>query len=102
MKKDFPGLTFEGRYDMASHMKTTVHIPDSLLNEARKVARRERTTLKALIEEGLRKAVAERRGRKPEGFKLRPASFKGRGLQPHLSGAAWDQVLGISYEERGG
>lgn len=87
---------------MVSHMKTTIHIPDSLFNEARKVARQEKTTLKALVEEGLRKVVAERSGRKPGGFKLRKASFKGRGLQPHLAGVAWDRILDISYEGRGG
>jgi Arc/MetJ family transcription regulator len=87
---------------MVSHMKTTIHIPDSLFNEARKVARREKTTLKALVEEGLRKVVAERSGRKPGSFKLRKASFKGRGLQPHLAGVTWDQILDISYEGRGG
>ena len=63
---------------MVSHMKTTIHIPDSLFNEARKVANQEKTTLKALVEEGLRKVVAEHRDRRSEGFKLRQAAFKGR------------------------
>ena len=44
---------------MVSHMKTTVQIPDSLFEEARKLANRERTTLKALIEEGLRRIVSQ-------------------------------------------
>ena len=87
---------------MVSHMKTTVHIPDSLFNEARKVAREEKMTLKALVEEGLRKVVSERRGAKPEGFKLRKATFKGQGLQPHLAGVTWDQILDLGYEGRGG
>jgi hypothetical protein len=87
---------------MVSHMKTTIHIPDSLFDEARKVARQEKTTLKALVEEGLRKAIAERRGQRQAGFKLRKAAFRGQGLQPHLAGVAWDQILDISYEGRGG
>lgn len=87
---------------MVSHMKTTIHIPDSLFNEAKKVAQQERTTLKALVEEGLRKTLEERRGRGQILFKLRKASFKGQGLQPHLAGATWDQVLDIGYEGRGG
>lgn len=86
---------------MASHMKTTVHIPDSLFHEARSIARREKGTLKSLIEEGLRKVVAERKTRRRDGFKIRKATFKGRGLQPRLAGVTWDQILGISYEERG-
>ena len=87
---------------MVRHMKTTIHIPDSLFNEARKVANQEKTTLKALVEEGLRKVVAEHRDRKPEGFKLRQAAFKGQGLQPHLAGVTWDEILDLGYEGRGG
>jgi hypothetical protein len=85
---------------MVSHMKTTVQIPDSLLKEARKVAREEHTTMKALIETGLRRIISEHRLR--ERFKLRKATFKGKGLQAHLAGASWDQLRDISYEGRGG
>ncbi len=85
---------------MVSHMKTTIHIPDGLFDEAKKVARQEKTTLKALVEEGLRKVVTERRESGLGEFKLRPASFKGQGLNPGLEGAAWDRVLDISYEGR--
>lgn len=87
---------------MASHMKTTIHIPDSLFDEAKRIAGAEKTTLKALVEEGLRKVVAERHGRARGEFKLRTASFKGHGLQPHLAGVTWDRILDLSYEGRGG
>ena len=87
---------------MVSHMKTTIHIPDNLFLEARKLARRENTTLKALVEEGLRMVVAERRKDRCSKFKLRKASFMGQGLQSHLSGTAWDRILDISYEGHGG
>jgi len=83
-------------------MKTTIHIADSLFEEARKIARQEKTTLKSLVDEGLRKVLAERRGRSSGGFKLRQAAFKGQGLQPHLAGATWDRILDIGYEGRGG
>jgi len=86
---------------MANHMKTTIHIPDGLFIEARKVARQENTTLKALVEEGLRKVMSERGGRKSGTFKLRQASFKGKGLQPHIAGVTWDQILDLSYERQG-
>jgi hypothetical protein len=85
---------------MASHMKTTIQIPDSLLEDARKVAAKERTTLKALVEEGLRLIVAKRK--RSSVYRLRKASFKGTGLQPHLSGASWDQIREKVYEGRGG
>jgi mRNA-degrading endonuclease RelE of RelBE toxin-antitoxin system len=83
-------------------MKTTIQISDSLFKEARKVAHQERTTLKALVEEGLHKVISERHRRKGKAFRLRKATFKGKGLQPHLAGATWDQILDISYEGRGG
>lgn len=85
---------------MVSRMKTTIQIPDGLFKEARRLAQQEHTTLKALVEEGLRKVISERRRR--SGFRLRKATFKGKGLQPHLAGATWDQILDISYEGRGG
>ena len=87
---------------MVSHMKTTIQIADSLFREARRVARQERTTLRALVEEGLRRVISDRRRRSSRGFRLRKASFKGRGLQPHLAGATWDQILDLGYEGRGG
>jgi hypothetical protein len=79
-------------------MKTTVEIPDSLLDEARKLAAREKTTVRALIEEGLRRILEERK-RGP--FHLRRASFKGCGLQPELTGAGWERIRDLSYESRG-
>jgi len=85
---------------MVSHMKTTIQIPDALFAEARQVAQRERTTLRALVEQGLRRVIAERKRR--GGFRLRKATFKGRGVQPHLAGASWDQIRELSYEGRGG
>lgn len=87
---------------MVSHMKTTIHIADSIFREARQVAKQERTTFRALVEEGLRRVIQERRRRRKHDFRLRKATFKGKGLQPHLAGATWDQILDISYEGRGG
>jgi putative antitoxin of VapBC-like toxin-antitoxin system len=85
---------------MARHMKTTIQIPDGLFAETRKLAQRERTTLKALVEEGLRRVISERRQRGR--FRLRKATFRGRGLQPPLAAAPWEQIRELSYEGRGG
>ena len=84
---------------MASHMKTTIQIADSLLLEARRVAQRENTTLKALVEQGLRRTLAERKTQ--SGFRLRKATFKGKGLQRPLAGASWEEIREASYEGRG-
>jgi len=85
---------------MVSHMKTTIQISDSLFEEARQLAKQERTTLKALVEQGLRRVIGDRKRR--NNFRLRKATFRGKGLQPHLSGASWEQVRQMSYEGRGG
>jgi len=84
---------------MVSHMKTTIHIPDSLFEEVRKLAQREQTTMKAIVEDGLRRVVSERQRRTR--FRLRKATFKGKGMQPHLAGSSWDQIRELSYEGRG-
>jgi hypothetical protein len=81
-------------------MKTTVNISDTLHIEARKIAAAEKTTVKDLIEEGLRKIIAERS--RNSDFRMRKATFKGKGLQPHLSGASWEKIREMAYEERGG
>ncbi len=80
-------------------MKTTVEISDSLLDEARRVAGREGTTLRSLIEQGLRQVLA---GRERAGaFRLRDASVGGEGLQAELQDASWDQIRDLIYEGRG-
>ena len=81
-------------------MKTTVHIPESLLEETRKIANRERTTIKALIEEGLRRTIDQRK--KIRGFRLRKATFKGNGLQSDAAAASWEKIREMSYGDRGG
>jgi hypothetical protein len=82
-------------------MKTTIDIADPILRAAKKVAERDGTTLRALVEQGLRRVVTERK--KQTGFKLRDASFKGgTGLTPEMQGADWDKFLEVIYEGRGG
>jgi predicted nucleic acid-binding protein len=80
-------------------MKTTVEIPDSLLQQARHLAAQENTTVKALVQEGHRRLLAERNAGKP--FKLRKISFRGNGLQPQMAGAAWQQIRDAAYQGRG-
>jgi hypothetical protein len=80
-------------------MKTTVEISDSLLREARRLAAREGVTLRTLVERGLHRVVAETTHGAP--FKLRRASFRGKGRQPELRDASWDRVRDLAYEGRG-
>lgn len=80
-------------------MKTTVDIPDALLEEARKIAARDHTTVRALIEHGLRHALAERNGARE--FHLRKASFRGEGLQPGVADGTWERIRDLIYAGHG-
>jgi hypothetical protein len=55
--------------------------------------------MKAIVEKSLRRTISERQRRSR--FRLRKATFKGTGLQSHLAGMSWDQILQLSYEGRG-
>ena len=80
-------------------MKTTIEIADVLLDEARRVAGREKTTLRSLVEQGLRRVLQERRAH--AAFRLKKVSFKGRGLQPEVADAGWERIRALAYEDRG-
>jgi hypothetical protein len=86
--------------NMGTHMKTTIELSEAVLAEARELAASEGTTLRALVEAGLRKVLAERRHGRSR-FVLRNASVKGRGLQPALQGASWDELRELAYEGHG-
>ena len=82
-------------------MKTTIELPDDLLERSKALARRENSTLKALIEEGLRLAFRERtHSRKPAApFALQP--FQGDGLSPEFAAAGWEKIRDEIYRDRG-
>jgi hypothetical protein len=63
-------------------MKTTIEISDGL------------------VEEGLRKVIADKR--QTGEFRLRRASFKGRGLQPQVREMNRDRLRDMANEGRGG
>lgn len=81
---------------MVSRMKTTVNLPDELVREAQQLARRERTTLRELIETGLRSVIKERLG--DVQFVLGDASVGGRGLQSGFRDATWEQLRDAIYD----
>ena len=83
---------------MVTHMKTTIEIADALLEDAKRVAAKEGITLRALVEDGLRKTLAEREKRPP--FKMRDASVKGGRVQPGIDLSNWEQMRDLIYEGR--
>jgi hypothetical protein len=80
-------------------MKTTIELPDELLERSRKVAKREGATLRSLIEEGLRLALRAREGRRSVEVRLKP--FKGDGLTPEFRDAGWERIRDEIYGDRG-
>lgn len=79
-------------------MKTTVELPDELLQAAQRRAREEGTTLKSLMEEGLRLALA--RHLETGVLGLRDASVDGNGLRPEFQGATWAEIRTAAYGDR--
>jgi hypothetical protein len=80
-------------------MKTTIDLPDDLLARSKAVARRENSTLKALIEEGLQRALLARSNKLAAPFALQP--FEGDGLNPDFATAGWEKIRDEIYRDRG-
>jgi len=82
-------------------MKTTIEIQSELLRKAKATARKEGKTLRALVEEGLRRVVADRAAPRRKG-KFHMVTFKGTGLQPGIDPYDWKKILEICYGGRVG
>lgn len=80
-------------------MKTTIDISDALFQEARQLAEREGVTFRALVERGLYRVLSEKKADAP--FRLRRATFKGKGLQAEVQGASWETLRDVAYKGRG-
>ena len=82
-------------------MKTTIDIAEPLLTQAKKLAAERQTTLKAIVEESLRRTLAEE-NRPRQRAAVKTLVFTGRGLRPGLSWDDWAVIRALSYEGRGG
>ena len=81
-------------------MKTTLDISDPLLDQVRKIAARDGDTLRSLVEQGLRKVVAERSARaKP--FKLKDGSVGTPGVSSGYEKLSWEEMRALMYEGHG-
>jgi len=97
--KRLQGLQVTISGDTVTHMKTSIEISGPLLEAAKQAAAREGTTLRALVELGLRQVLEARKRR--GAFRLRQASFRGEGLQPPVKDLSWEQMRELAYGERG-
>ena len=76
---------------MGSLLKTTIEMSDPLFKSAKELAQRSQTTLRALIEEGLRRVISDSQVKAKSAFKLKDASVGGKAvLLPEP--ARWQQL----------
>ena len=81
-------------------MKTTIEIADDLFERAQGLARKEKTTFRALAEQGLRLVLKEKRRSKAK--KLPPlVTLRGKGLTNEFKSASWDRIRDEIYKGRG-
>lgn len=82
---------------MGAHMKTTVEISDPLLREAKRAAEHDGTTLRDLIEQGLRRVLDDRNAVARKPYKLPDCRNKHAKLQPWIREGDWTQIRDIIY-----
>jgi hypothetical protein len=84
---------------MGAHMKTTIEITDDLLTRAKRIAQRDGTTLRELVEDGLRRTLRERE--QPVKRELKPLPTMGGGwLLPPYDKLGLTQAIYDDYEDR--
>ena len=76
--------------------RTTVRLPDELVARAKRKALAEGRSLTALIEEGLRRVVAEPAPSAPKRREPLPVSSATGGLAP---GVSWDDLRDLEADE---
>lgn len=73
-----------------SSMKTTIELPDGLLEQAKHLARQEGASLRQLFAEGLHRVLHARRN--VARGQLNIPSYGGSGLTPEFEGADWNKI----------
>ena len=81
-------------------MRTSIDLADGLLGRARRLARQRGITLRALVEEGLRRVLSEQRDT-PPAFRLEDVTFGKGGLTEEFSESDWEKLRELTYEGRG-
>jgi hypothetical protein len=77
-------------------MKTTIEISDTLFREAKRQAAKSGTTLRALIEHGLKQALKD--SAQAPTHQPRDGRVKGKGLTHEAKTAGWRAVLDEANE----
>ena len=85
---------------MLSCMRTTFDIQDDLLVELKKVAARENRTLKDLVEDAIRAALALRNPKRSEAPPQPVVTFRGRGVQRGVTLDSMGELLDVMERTR--
>jgi hypothetical protein len=80
-------------------VKTTVDIADDLLKRSQQLAKREGSTLRAVLEEGLRLVLKNRRTPGSRAFRF-PTFGKG-GLNAEFRDTNWEKIRSAIYRDEG-
>lgn len=80
-------------------MKTTIELPDDLVKQAQRVAKREGATLRALVEEGLQRTLEARRQRRAMALDF--PIYGGSGLTDEFQNAGWARFRDEAYRDHG-
>ena len=79
-------------------MKTTVDLPDALLEAAKERARRDGTTLRALLTDGLRRVVGEDAA--SQGYRYEAVLSDGSGeIRPGVDLGDWAAIRSLIYDD---
>jgi len=81
---------------MVTHMKTTIDIADDLLRRAKEAAARRKTTLRALMEEGLRRVLDRDQVGATRRITIR--SVDGNGLTKEAREMSWQEIMDLANE----
>ena len=86
------------RWFQFHEMKPTLDLSDQLLERAKRLARKRKTTLRSVTEVGLR-LVLEAEEAAPR-TPLKPVTFTGRGLSAEYQDASWKEIRDAAYGGR--
>ena len=97
LKEQLPYLCI---YHMFLCMRTTIQLDDQLLLEAKQYAAQTGRTLKAVIEDALREALARTEATRPQ-IRVPLKTFRGRGVQPGVDLDDTSSLLDLMERDSG-
>ena len=84
---------------MLRHMRTSIDMPDALLDDARRLAQDTGVTLRELVIQGLREVVVRCQASQTHGYRLPACQVGGQGLQPGVADLRWESLRDLVHAE---